>query len=362
MTDGVGWAATEIVLFMVAATLVGLAIGWIFGRWLQKRTIAEGYVAELAAQEELARKAEHRLTESNKTLDKLQLRLKGEIERVGELEAQLESSQVAIAALEGSAVDGAELAQLRADLEASVKEGETLTARTAELDDAVAARDAQIGELEAGAVDQAELARLRSEVESGGVERQRLAARASELEDAVAARDAQIGELEAGAVDQAELARLRSDLAACGTEREHLAGRVTELEGLLASPDEAVTEQAEVVAPVAAVSPVVDETLEGDDGPSKEEGLARIAEIAARTAGGAPAADDDLKKVHGIGPKLERTLKGLGISSFKQIANSEPEDIAYVTAALDAFKGRIERDDWMSSAAEEHATKYNEPA
>ena len=87
-----------------------------------------------------------------------------------------------------------------------------------------------------------------------------------------------------------------------------------------------------------------------------------MSEIAARTAGGGPAADDDLKKVHGIGPKLERTLKGLGITSFRQIANFEADDITYVTAALDAFKGRIERDDWMSSAAELHAEKYGEPA
>jgi predicted flap endonuclease-1-like 5' DNA nuclease len=33
-----------------------------------------------------------------------------------------------------------------------------------------------------------------------------------------------------------------------------------------------------------------------------------------------------------------------------------------VTAALDAFPGRIERDDWMSSAAEQHQSKYGEPA
>jgi predicted flap endonuclease-1-like 5' DNA nuclease len=98
------------------------------------------------------------------------------------------------------------------------------------------------------------------------------------------------------------------------------------------------------------------------DTPSKEEGLARIGEIAARTAGDDPIADDDLTKVHGVGPKLERTLKGLGITSFRQIANFQKDDIAFVTAALDAFKGRIERDDWMSSAAAEHMKKYNKPA
>ncbi len=55
-------------------------------------------------------------------------------------------------------------------------------------------------------------------------------------------------------------------------------------------------------------------------------------------------------------------LKSMGITSFRQVANFTAEDVQYVTAALDAFPGRIERDDWMSSAAEEHSKKYTEPA
>ena len=95
--------------------------------------------------------------------------------------------------------------------------------------------------------------------------------------------------------------------------------------------------------------------------PTKEQALARIADVAARTAGAGPVPDDDLKEIHGVGPKLEQTLKGFGITSFRQIANFQPGDIAVVTAALNAFKGRIERDDWMASAAALHLEKYNEP-
>ncbi len=267
MLDGVEWAAAEIVFYMLLATLIGFAIAYVFIRWFQRGSIAETYEAELAAQEELARKAEYRLTESNKTLDKLQLELRGESERVGELEAQLQSTQAALAAIEESGTAPADVERLQADLE------------------------------------------------SCGAERGKLAAQIAEMEQDLASRDLRIAELEAELAAKPEVT---------------------------AAP-----------VPVAAAA---------DAGPSKEEGLARIAEIAERTAGGGPAADDDLKKVHGIGPKLERTLKDLGISSFRQIANFEQEDIAYVTAALDAFKGRIERDDWMSSAAEQHMSKYNEPA
>jgi predicted flap endonuclease-1-like 5' DNA nuclease len=258
MLDGVGWAAGEIVFFMLLATLIGFAIAFIYMRWLHDASIADSFEADLAAQADLARKAEHRLIESNKTLDKLQEELRHENTRVGELEAQLESVSTQLSSQRGD-----------------------------------------------GPHRLAEMARLEGRV--------------SELEDLLAARDERIVELEAGMRRAPEVPQPP--------------GKETE------------TRQPSVA----------------DVAPSKEEGIARIAEIAARTAGDAPPADDDLKKVRGIGPKLERTLKDLGITSFRQIANFQPEDIAYVTAALSAFKGRIERDDWMGGAAHEHEKKYREP-
>jgi predicted flap endonuclease-1-like 5' DNA nuclease len=92
--------------------------------------------------------------------------------------------------------------------------------------------------------------------------------------------------------------------------------------------------------------------------PSKDEAIARVAEIAARTAGDGPVVDDDLEEIHGVGPKIAGLLRGMGITSFAQVAGFEGDDIAYVAAALEAFSGRIERDDWMASAAALHAEKY----
>lgn len=86
----------------------------------------------------------------------------------------------------------------------------------------------------------------------------------------------------------------------------------------------------------------------------------RMGELAERTAGGKPPANDNLKKIHGVGPKIEKLLKGLGITSFLQVANFTPEDIETVTEALDAFPGRIERDDWVSSADKLYREKYEE--
>ena len=44
-------------------------------------------------------------------------------------------------------------------------------------------------------------------------------------------------------------------------------------------------------------------------------------------------------------------VNGLGITTYAQIAAFSAEDIAKVDEAL-SFKGRIERDDWLSQAAE----------
>ncbi len=62
--------------------------------------------------------------------------------------------------------------------------------------------------------------------------------------------------------------------------------------------------------------------------------------------GGQP---DDLKKLKGVGPKLEATLHDLGFFHFDQVANWGPAEVAWVDSRL-KFKGRIERDGWIAQA------------
>jgi len=61
-------------------------------------------------------------------------------------------------------------------------------------------------------------------------------------------------------------------------------------------------------------------------------------------------APDDLKKISGVGPVLEKKLHALGITQFAQVAAFTAEEIAKIDDAL-SFKGRIERDDWVGQAA-----------
>ena len=58
---------------------------------------------------------------------------------------------------------------------------------------------------------------------------------------------------------------------------------------------------------------------------------------------------DDLKLVSGIGPKIERTLHGLGYFHFDQIASWTADEVQWVDERL-KFKGRIVREDWQSQA------------
>lgn len=66
---------------------------------------------------------------------------------------------------------------------------------------------------------------------------------------------------------------------------------------------------------------------------------------------GAPfGSADDLKKINGVGPKLEQTLNELGIFHYRQIAGLTRENVAWIDNYL-KFKGRIERDNWIGQAS-----------
>jgi len=74
-----------------------------------------------------------------------------------------------------------------------------------------------------------------------------------------------------------------------------------------------------------------------------------------------PDGKDDLKKISGIGQVLEQTLNTIGITTFQQIARFTEQDVKQVDDALQAFQGRIVRDNWIGSAQVEYQKKYGKP-
>jgi len=136
---------------------------------------------------------------------------------------------------------------------------------------------------------------------------------------------------------------------------------------LLDSQGEAIETSAAPVAqppaperPVAAAQPVAPPAPPPAAPEPAPESVAEPAPEPAVAAVGAPPAGvrlmarpdgeaDDLKRIKGIGPKLEQKLNSMGIWHFSQIARWAEDDVAWVDATLN-FRGRIVRDDWIAQA------------
>jgi len=83
----------------------------------------------------------------------------------------------------------------------------------------------------------------------------------------------------------------------------------------------------------------------------KEEAPAESAGTKPELMSEAPANKDDLKKIGGVGPKLEETLNKMGVYTFAQVASWSADEVQWVDDNL-SFKGRIDRDDWIGQATE----------
>ena len=135
---------------------------------------------------------------------------------------------------------------------------------------------------------------------------------------------------------EARAARLERELAEARAGNERLEARRAERQTATTEPQTAAAPVAASAAlPETAGTSAGDESTAGDAPPK-----------------GLPAPDgepDDLKRISGIGPGIERTLHELGVYHFRQIAAFTPENVAWVNRRL-RFKGRIEREDWIGQA------------
>ena len=77
--------------------------------------------------------------------------------------------------------------------------------------------------------------------------------------------------------------------------------------------------------------------------------VAPTAEVAPVAEAVAPASADKLTDINGIGPVIEGKLQAMGITTFQQVADFTAADVERIDAELN-FKGRIEREEWISQA------------
>lgn len=129
-----------------------------------------------------------------------------------------------------------------------------------------------------------------------------------------------------------------------------LAGEETTPASAKATPPVAKAVSRKVTAKSVAPAPKAKKTAAAK--PAAPKATAKAPKLDDRPAGlDAPRGGkaDDLKKITGVGPKLETVLNDLGIYHFDQIAAWKAAQINWVDEYL-RFRGRIRRDGWIAQA------------
>ncbi|MEH6696882.1 MAG: 50S ribosomal protein L21 [Hyphomonas sp.] len=101
-------------------------------------------------------------------------------------------------------------------------------------------------------------------------------------------------------------------------------------------------------APAKKAAPKKEAAPKAEAAPAEAPKAAPAAEAPATAATGGA---DNLKKITGVGPALEKKLNGAGITTFAQIAALSETQIAELEEQL-SLTGRFEKDGWVAQAAE----------
>ncbi len=112
------------------------------------------------------------------------------------------------------------------------------------------------------------------------------------------------------------------------------------------APAEAATEASPAPAEAPAATSPAPAELPAAASPAPGTVGTAPAKLEAAREGGA----DDLKRIKGVGPKLEAMLHRMGFFHYDQIAVWTASEVAWVDDNLEGFKGRVSRDDWVAQA------------
>jgi predicted flap endonuclease-1-like 5' DNA nuclease len=314
---------TAIFIASIATGVVaGLAIGWFFrGRRAsdEKSAINKGWQEQLSAKD-----SEHsRLADQNKSL----MTQISQFQASGK-DAKLRAKELADAlkeAFERRDRLQREIKDVRTSLDRSVAERDKLRSdagnraeQSEQIDSALAEKDAQIAKL------RRELANWQNRVPPLIERFNERSAEVQRMETIVADTRARILELEAEADE-----RSSSQPDPTQTRVEPVRNPDTLTGGRDASNE-----------PIADRSP---DSLNGSEVDSEE--------------GSFNALRDNLKRIKGVGPAIEKTLNEMGIFRYNQIADMTEYDIDRVARRLKGLRTRIYREDWIGQARELHDAK-----
>ena len=284
-----------------------------------------------------ANKFQHELREQSVVLAKLQAKLK----QTTELQSALDEHQSRVSSLEQ------ELKLREAALKAAQSQADKNAKRSgSRIDKASAAltlSKKRINEL-SKALSQAEAVAKQSA--HNDLELRRLR---SELRTLQAQRNKTVKALDTKSPDAEVLQKLEADIVRRDQQIEQLKRRLTEVQQAPQShnPKDAKPKSARRSNQPHTASAAASDSASANKTP---------------VLFAVPKEKDDLKRIKGIGPVMEKTLNKLGITSFKQIAGFAQLDIRRVSDAIETFPGRIERDDWVGGAKEQYKLKYENKA
>lgn len=185
----------------------------------------------------------------------------------------------------------------------------------------------------------AEAARKAAEAEAA---KNAEAAAAAERTEAARAEQARL----AAAQADSEAARAREAEAARAREAEAARAREAEAARARDAEAEAAREAAETPAVAAPSAAGQGEDYDGDGVHEGTNEGTRPAGLDSPRDGKA----DDLKMIKGVGPKMEKLCNSLGFWHFDQVASWNADEVAWVDANLQGFKGRVSRDEWVEQA------------
>jgi predicted flap endonuclease-1-like 5' DNA nuclease len=302
------------------------------------------------------------------------------------LRAAISRAELARAALAGDAqVESAVLGARAKAAVRSVQDAATSTeakaAGEARLAEATKAAAAKVAAAKAAAA-MAAVAKAAEEVrlaaEARTAEQARLAAITKAAEQARLAAEAKAAEEArlAAAVNAAEQERLATEEKAAEEARVAAVAKtaVTETaeEEVLPAADTKAAEEARLAAAVNAVQQerlateakaaeqarfaaadksAEDEAMQGPDvaATTTQAGAVHPGSRPPGIVAPAEGEADDLKRIKGMGPEIEKACNALGIYQFRQIANWTPGETIWVGHHI-GFPGRIEREHWIAQA------------
>jgi len=327
----------QIVLLAIAA-IIGAAAGWIIrgNRSEQEKTaVSLGWQEQIEAQ----RKEHDRLLDQNKAL----------MEQVSQFQAshadaKNRAKELSIAvqeAFERRDELQREIKDIRGNLEVAVNERKQLQS-----------------DMEASSVDEDALRQKDERIDKLNQELENWQNRLPPLIERFRVRNEEAERFENELADARErIDELESAQDLAGDEQTrieavHDSDELTD--GLDASNDPADDVPVE---PDVVSAPEEDEEEENvedidDDEDTDEEPPESVAD--AEVEPDAHTRRDNLKKIKGVGPAIEKTLNEIGIFNFQQIADMSEYDIDRVAKRLKGFHSRIYREDWIGQARALH--------